>query len=506
MRRIILLAALIITLLLPVTAYAALPEFSGGVQNEFTYEEVVFLSGQPVKFTGTITVTERERSGETTIQYRFNLTSSEAGVNGKLNRQITYARIANPRGDKGQTIIETEIRGNPRETIEINGDKFELRDFQFSKSEVVDNRPAADFSSGTIIGRKVYDINGNQGRVIVEINGGSVGYENFWGETNTQVIDFTIDSTRGTGDNLTRWHGTVRSQASDSRTRNLSFHENAASLTSFEGGYIRVTRQEMVSRYDFNLPRLATDNNGENGNGANGSNIDNTRRNRGSISLALSMSPRVESLIVPKFRDVNGHWAESDIKKLYSLDVFDEVVQFFVPDIPMTRVEFTKAVIRACDIRLNGAAPQRATRQRNQPPEVSPFIDVPVDFKDYRYIKNAVEKGVISGMGPGIFGPQERLTRAQAITILIRVLGFENRAPNPGYFTSFSDDRQIPNWAKDSIYVAREIGLVVGDQHNNVNPNRVMTRAEASAMLVRFLSFLERDLQRDYRENIILFN
>jgi len=33
-----------------------------------------------------------------------------------------------------------------------------------------------------------------------------------------------------------------------------------------------------------------------------------------------------------------------------------------------------------------------------------------------------------------------------------------------------------------------------------------MTRAEASAMLVRFLEFLERDLQRDYRENIILFN
>jgi len=33
-----------------------------------------------------------------------------------------------------------------------------------------------------------------------------------------------------------------------------------------------------------------------------------------------------------------------------------------------------------------------------------------------------------------------------------------------------------------------------------------MTRAESSAMLVRFLEFLEKDLQQDYRENIILYN
>jgi len=54
--------------------------------------------------------------------------------------------------------------------------------------------------------------------------------------------------------------------------------------------------------------------------------------------------------------------------------------------------------------------------------------------------------------------------------------------------------------------MAKEIGLIQGDQLNRVNPNQVLTRAEASAMLVRFLEFLEQDLQQDYRENIILFN
>ena len=68
------------------------------------------------------------------------------------------------------------------------------------------------------------------------------------------------------------------------------------------------------------------------------------------------------------------------------------------------------------------------------------------------------------------------------------------------------DDKSIPDFAKDSIYVAREIGLTYGDSLNRVNPGQNVTRAEASAMLVRFLNFLEKDLQKDYRENIMLFN
>ena len=102
--------------------------------------------------------------------------------------------------------------------------------------------------------------------------------------------------------------------------------------------------------------------------------------------------------------------------------------------------------------------------------------------------------------------PEESLTRAEAIVILIRALGFENRAPAPGFITSFSDDALIPEWAKDSVYVAREIGLVTGDWDNRINPGKVLTRAEASSLLVKFLEFLEKDLQKDYRENIILYN
>ena len=220
------------------------------------------------------------------------------------------------------------------------------------------------------------------------------------------------------------------------------------------------------------------------------------------------MVPRVERLVVPKFRDVWGHWAEEYIGKLYSLDVFDESPNFFTPEAPMTRSEFTKGVIRACDIRssMDDDTKKKKSRRREQPPEQSPFKDVSVEDADYEYIKQGLEKNIISGISKDSFKPNDPLTRAQAITILIRALGFGSKAPNPVYYTFFSDDDKIPSWARDSVYVAREIRIIEGDSYNRFNPNKVMTRAEASAMLVRFLEFLEKDLQSDYRENIILYN
>jgi hypothetical protein len=249
----------------------------------------------------------------------------------------------------------------------------------------------------------------------------------------------------------------------------------------------------MVAQYDFNLPVI------------NGGIKEQEQRKKGTVRLAMQMAPTLERLIVPKFRDVAGHWAEEDILKLYSLEVFDEVSNFFIPDVAMTRLDFTKAVMRASDIRVTAAA-LPVNNRRNGSQEVSPFKDVPVDHPDYRLMKNAVDKGIIFGMTPELFMPGQFLTRAQAVTILIRALGFEHMAPTPGYKTAFNDDREIPSWARDSIYMAREMGLIRGDHQNRVNANKPMTRAEASAMLVRFLEFLERDLQRDYRENILLYN
>lgn len=476
----------------PNIIWATPPGFSGGVNNEYEYEEVVFITGEPIRLKGEIKVSEREKDNKKSISYTFKLENKD--LEAKLDRKINLDINLDKRDDKGQTIAQTSI-SKYSETLKIGKDKYELEDFQFSKSDVIDNRPAADFYNGNIKGRKYYKVNKDQGEVVVDITGADVGYKNFWGNSETQILDYIITSTRKESDDSDEsnsWEGTVKVSVSDSTTKTLKYSDNEVNFSSFNGGHMRITNQEMVSSYEYNLPKIKD------------GKVQKDKREKGTIKLSKKMVPKIERLIIPKFRDLGGHWAQEYIEKLYSLDVFDENGDFFSPDIPMSRIEFTKAVIRACDIRtsIDDVKPKR--RKRNEPEEKPVFKDLDTKDKDYKYVKSGYEKGIINGQND-LFKPNDSLTRAQAITILIRALGFENKAPNPGYYTNFSDDRDIPYWAKDSIYMAREIGLVYGDKANRINPNKVMSRAEASAMLVRFLEFLQRDLQRDYRENIMYF-
>ncbi|MBO8157938.1 MAG: S-layer homology domain-containing protein [Thermosyntropha sp.] len=473
-----------------------MPDITGGINNEYEYEEIVFISGEPIKFIGKFSVRTKEKDDEATVRYKLDLRPEDSSIKGKLSRQVTYEISYDRRTDKGQTIATIEV-ASFKESIDLGKDKYKLEDYQFSASDVIDNRPASDFYSGTITARKYYTINKDEGTVIVEINGGRVGYSNFWGSTLTQIVEQVISVNRQitTEDEETEnvsWKGTVKIDISDSMRKSLKYEENKADFASFSGGHMRITNQEMYSRYEYDLPYVRD------------GKIDDGRRNRGEVELSKSMVPKIERLIVPKFYDTRGHWAQESIEKLYSLDVFTDDSSFFVPDAPMTRVEFARAVIKACDIRVDSEKKKRVS-VRNKQPEVSLFEDMDVESDDYKYVKSAFEKGIMSGVAPDLFGPKDKLTRAQAVTILIRALGFEHKAPTPGFFTSFVDDEKIPDWAKDSVYVAREINLISGDTGGRFNPDKVMTRAEAAAMLVKFLEFMEKDLQKNYREEIILY-
>lgn len=478
-RKIVLL--LVVAILFSSGSFATPLEFSGGVQNEHIYEEVVFITGEPIRFVGTYDVKEKTKDDEETVTYKFKLTSEDPGLEGRLDRTVTYkTELANHTGT-GQTIGKTSV-DKYRETIRLGSDTYKLEDYQFSKSDIIDERAASDFYSGNITGRKYYEYNRDQGSVIIDITGRNTGYENFWGSTETQIVDHMIRSKTYDEDGENSWQGSYSHQVSDSLTKSLRYSGNDASFSSFHGGYVRVTDHSIVSRYDYKLPDA-----------------------RGRISLSEEMMPNLERLIVPKFRDVNGHWAENDIKKLYSLDVFDGNSDIFSPDTRANRLEFTKAIMRASDIRVAQEEKKTRSSRRNRVEEVSYFKDISVDHPDYKYVKSGVDKGIINGKTRDLFAPDDYLTRSQAISIMVRALGFSNRAPNPGYITAFSDDKDIHPSVKDEIYMAREINLVEGDSLNRVNPGKSLTRAEASALIVRFLSFLEKDLQKDYRENIINF-
>lgn len=507
MKRTLTIAAVLVSLIIPSVSLAVPTDFSGGVGNEIRYEEVVFLTGEPIKFVGEVTIKESDRKDKKSVSYTMkNMVPHEDYMGkydgAKYTKSVTYDTEYSDHIGIGQTTGKTTV-GKAKESLQIDGVKIDLKDYQFFKSDSIDNRAASDFYSGDITGRKYYEVTGEgEGTITVDISGTNSGYENFWGVTETQSIDHTIsanivgpeEEAPAEGEEeaeeepqnvkMGKWTGTLNIKSSDSLTKTLRYSSNDAQHSSFEGGHVKVTNEEAVSKYRYNLP--------------GGS---------GTINLNAQNVPQLDRLIIPKFRDVNGHWAEENIKKLYSLDVFGGSQSIFSPDTPMNRLDFTKAVVKSCDIRSNDDGKKKSKKKSK---EDTVFTDLSVNHPDYEYVKSAVEKGIIAGtqdsFGNRTFDPDSNLSREQAITILIRALGFENRAPNPGYVTTFADDRNISSWAKDSIYMAKEINLVTGDTANRVNPKKQLTRAEASTLLVKFLEFLEHDLQKDYRENILNFN
>ena len=154
------------------------PPAEGGVNNEYLYEEMVFVTGKPMRFSGELKISESGRGDTKTITYKYNLTNKDEAIKTKLSRTVSFVIEYIERDDKGQATAQTTLR-RYSEKIDIDKDKYVLEDFQFSKSDVIDRRPASDFYSGNLEGRKFYTLNRDEGEIIVTISGGNVGYENF---------------------------------------------------------------------------------------------------------------------------------------------------------------------------------------------------------------------------------------------------------------------------------------------------------------------------------------
>lgn len=117
------------------------------------------------------------------------------------------------------------------------------------------------------------------------------------------------------------------------------------------------------------------------------------------------------------------------------------------------------------------------------------FTDVARDSWAKAYIDRMYLKGVINGLGNGKFGPDESLTRAQAVTMLVRILGYsEDSIPaDKAIPASFKNPAAVPGWAKKYIAVGVEQGIIAGSDLENFRPNDPAKRWEVAVMAVRAL-------------------
>jgi hypothetical protein len=186
----------------------------------------------------------------------------------------------------------------------------------------------------------------------------------------------------------------------------------------------------------------------------------------------------------PYFVDVPiGYWAEDHINAIYNVGFTKGCSKNppkYCPTKDVTREQTSAFIVRA----VEGEPPTDYCDTG------SPFSDVSPSATFCKYIKRLLELGITKGCGPGIYCPNNNVTRAEMAAFLIRAVEGEPPADYCDTGSPFSD---VPANTWPCKYIKRllELGITKGCGAGKYCPNRNVTRAEMAAFLGR--AFLEMD-------------
>ncbi|HHW00871.1 MAG TPA: hypothetical protein GXX36_15140 [Clostridiaceae bacterium] len=109
-----------------------------------------------------------------------------------------------------------------------------------------------------------------------------------------------------------------------------------------------------------------------------------------------------------------------------------------------------------------------------------------VTFKDINSVPWAVEaiedlasRGVINGKGDNNFKPNDTITRAEFVCIIVRALGLQTTPAD-----SFVDVKP-GKWYYNELMSAKAMGITTGDSSNRFYPDEPITREDIAVILVR---------------------
>lgn len=124
----------------------------------------------------------------------------------------------------------------------------------------------------------------------------------------------------------------------------------------------------------------------------------------------------------------------------------------------------------------------------------------PVSFTDVKnhwgkpYIQLAAAKGLVEGVGGGLYDPNRSVTRAEFTAMLVRALGRDISTGDPAPY----DDLKQGVWYFNEVVKAKELGLLDFVSGTQFKPDQPLTREEMASMLAAVISLEQLPITKEH--------
>lgn len=188
-----------------------------------------------------------------------------------------------------------------------------------------------------------------------------------------------------------------------------------------------------------------------------------------SIAVIKSLYNNVCTAIAyeKSYSDIAHHWSKADVEKLSAnLIVREQAEGLFAPGKSVTRAEFAEMLAKAMGIKMDSAS-----------------------VKLNSYITALLSNGGLSKLDAGI-------TRNEITTIIYLAMKFidpryTDNGADENALGKFKDKGDIPALSRTEAQVIAKAGIIVGNDFLKFVPQLDCSRSEASAIIARFLKYVE---------------
>ena len=195
-------------------------------------------------------------------------------------------------------------------------------------------------------------------------------------------------------------------------------------------------------------------------------------------AATLAAIAAIDPAAARDFRDTNGHWAEQYIDSLSDMGVLGGFPDgTFRPNAPVTRAQFATIANKVFQLDSQAA--------------ISPFRDVPNTHWAASNIAAANNSGLVAGFPDGSFRPEQNVTRAQSLVVMVNGLQVPTVPVSSvdDWLQPYRDANAVPSWAAPGLATAAQLDLPINYPDPSwLEPNRRATRGEVAAFAFRTLS------------------